>query len=366
MKQFQESFSKAAHDVRLPDAARARMRARLLSHMRENPVSIPSPYRFSLSSFHLSLRGGAALALAVLVVGAGGTAYAAGGALPGDALYAVKVSVNEPVAGVLAVTPAAKAAHQADVATERLAEAQALAEDGRLTASTSASLALAFGEHTRAAADAADALAAEDPVAAADISAGFSASVASRGQAILDAGANAPRDARRAGASFVRSLVAAKSGDLARADDAPAPARPMMKAAMVSQESAGSDASDTGGEGGEDTGMMRAFSATAAVPAAAPVLMIAAAPLEAPADDAALAAAIEGAAAALDGARDTLDAAAAADFDTRLADLKLIPLAVAADDAAGDADAAQADRERGIAAAAALTGAIEAVAAQGS
>jgi hypothetical protein len=366
MKQFQESFSKAAHDVRLPDAARARMRARLLSHMRENPVSIPSPYRFSLSSFHLSLRGGAALALAVLVVGAGGTAYAAGGALPGDALYAVKVSVNEPVAGALAVTPAAKAAHQAGIATERLAEAQALAEDGRLTASTSATLALAFGEHAQAAEDAADALAADDPAAAADISAGFSASVASRGEAILRASRDAGGEGRRAGAGFVRALVAAKSGDLALADEAPAAPRPMlMKAAMVSEQNAAEDDASGAGEAGrEDGAAMRAFSA--AVPAVAPMLMSAAAPPEAPADDAALAAAIAGAAAALDGARDTLDASAAADFDTQLADLKLIPLAVAADDAADDAGAAQADRDRGIAAAAALTDAIEAARVRGS
>jgi hypothetical protein len=328
---------------------------------------MPSPYRFSYSSLHLSIRGGAALALAVLVVGAGGTAYAAGGALPGDALYTVKVSVNEPVAGALAVTPAAKAAHQASIATERLAEAQALAEDGRLTASTSAALALAFGEHAQAAEDAADALAADDPAAAADISAGFSASVASRGEAILRASRDAGGEGRRAGAGFVRALVAAKSGDLALADEAPPAPRPMMmKAAMVSEQGVmEDDASDTGEAAQGDAGMLRAFSATMAVPAA-PMLMSASAADGAPVDDDALAAAIEDASDALDDVRARLDASAAADFDTQLADLKLIPLAVAADDAADDADAAQADRDRGIAAAAALAAAIEAAAAQGS
>jgi hypothetical protein len=338
------------------------MRARLLSHMHENPVSISIPSRSPFSSLRLSLRGGVALALAVLVVGAGGTAYAADSALPGDALYAVKVSVNEPAAGALAVTPAAKAAHQADVATERLAEAQALAEDGRLTASTSAMLALAFAEHAQAAENAAGVAAADDPDAAASISAEFSASVASRGQAILAAGTDAPDDARHAGASFVRSLVAAKSGNLALADAPPAMASPMMKAASVSQEDAGNDVSDADQE---NAPMMRAFSAAIAVPAA-PMLMSVSVPAEAPADDEALAAAIEDASHALDDARARLGASAAADFDARLADLKLIPLAVAADDAADDADTAQADRERGIAAAAAFKDAVEAAATDGS
>ena len=84
MKKFHETLKKNADAVRLTDAQRARMRAAFLMHMREHPAAAPSPYPFSfIAPFSLSLRSGIAFALAVLVVGAGGTAYAAEDALPG-------------------------------------------------------------------------------------------------------------------------------------------------------------------------------------------------------------------------------------------------------------------------------------------
>jgi len=347
MHNFNDSFKNAGASVRMDDASRARMRARLLSHIQENPVSVPSPYRFSFSSFHLTMRSGVAAVLAVLVVGAGGTAYAADDALPGDALYAVKVGVNEPVAGALAVTVAGKAAHHAEVATTRLAEAEALVADGRLTATTSALLAADFDTHAQAAESLTDEIRASDPDTAAGLSAGFSASVQAKGEALLRASQDASGESRRAGAAFVRAFVSAKSGNLALNDMPVAPtAARMMKAApqaTVSNES-----------GEEAVQMMMAMSATLAPE---PVLMDAKMSVSeqssAPDDDD-LARAIAHASASLDAARDTLDASTTAALSVQLADLKLIPLAVSADEAGEDSDAAQADRERGIAAAAAL------------
>ena len=52
-----------------------------------------------------------------------GTTSAAERSLPGEILYALKTRVNEPLQGVLAVSPVAKAEWNAGLATRRLEEA---------------------------------------------------------------------------------------------------------------------------------------------------------------------------------------------------------------------------------------------------
>jgi len=74
----------------------------------------------------------AVTASAVLLVGAGGVAYASASALPGDALYSVKVNVNEEIEGLLQWSPESRAQWRARRVARRLAEAQALAEVGQL------------------------------------------------------------------------------------------------------------------------------------------------------------------------------------------------------------------------------------------
>jgi len=75
----------------------------------------------------------AAASLALVLVVGTGTAYAAESALPGDALYTIKVNVEEPIQGALATSPQAKAQWSAELATRRLSEAETLAAQGKLT-----------------------------------------------------------------------------------------------------------------------------------------------------------------------------------------------------------------------------------------
>src|SRR5581483_8271791 len=94
-----------------------------------------------------SPRLASALAAVLIIVLGSGTAYASEGALPGDALYAVKVHGTEPALGALAVSDEAKAQWHATVAQTRLEEAETLASQGKLDATTSQELAANFDEH---------------------------------------------------------------------------------------------------------------------------------------------------------------------------------------------------------------------------
>ena len=71
--------------------------------------------------------------LLILLALTGGTSFAANNSLPGEALYPVKIHLNENVESLLAVTAKADAQVDADHAILRLKEAEQLASEGKLT-----------------------------------------------------------------------------------------------------------------------------------------------------------------------------------------------------------------------------------------
>lgn len=81
--------------------------------------------------------------LIALLLGGGAAAYA-DTSLPGDALYPVKVNVNEEVRGWFAVSDEAEARLQAGLAERRLEEAEKLASEGRLNAEASTDIETRF------------------------------------------------------------------------------------------------------------------------------------------------------------------------------------------------------------------------------
>ena len=91
-------------------------------------------------------------ALAMLAATSGATVYAAEGTLPGDFLYPVKVNMTEPAVSALAPKGEARAAWQMQLAERRITEAAILANEGRLSARTEATLAARFTEAAHAAA----------------------------------------------------------------------------------------------------------------------------------------------------------------------------------------------------------------------
>ena len=124
-----------ADKIRLTSLEKSAMRARIFETR--------SPYVFM--SYHMRM----ALAGLVLFVFAGtGTVSAAQGALPGDLLYPVKVSVNEKVEVALAPTPAAKAEVQVRLAERRVDEARELSVRGRLDEKPAKILTDDFDKHS--------------------------------------------------------------------------------------------------------------------------------------------------------------------------------------------------------------------------
>lgn len=75
-----------------------------------------------------------ALIIALIIALSGGTSAVAERAIPGDALYPVKISINEPMAGLFAVSKESKTVWQERLAERRLEEVQKLAlRDGVAT-----------------------------------------------------------------------------------------------------------------------------------------------------------------------------------------------------------------------------------------
>jgi hypothetical protein len=110
-------------------------------------ISIRSSLYSYLSSYPRAV-GGIALVLLVLV-GTTGVTYASQDALPGDALYPVKVSLVEPIQGALITSPVAQANWQTELTSRRLSEAATLATEDKLSTSTQAYLADAVSEHVK-------------------------------------------------------------------------------------------------------------------------------------------------------------------------------------------------------------------------
>lgn len=145
MNNFFEQFKHEAKQIRLTSQEKENMRLALSRVFTETASAkkMPSPYiaySFSFSSFHSRMLVPLALVFMV-VIGTTGTAYAAQGALPGDILYPIKVNVTEKLEVAAASNPVAKAQVHAVLAQRRAEEAEVLASQGRLDATTSAQLA---------------------------------------------------------------------------------------------------------------------------------------------------------------------------------------------------------------------------------
>ena len=119
-----------------------------------------------------------ALALIVAAALGGGVSVASQQALPGDALYGVKIEVNEQIQAALAFSEEARATVALGALERRLEEAEKLSAEGRLNADTFAIIEASFEEHAQRVAGHIAALQEKENFdAAADIAAKFEASL---------------------------------------------------------------------------------------------------------------------------------------------------------------------------------------------
>lgn len=208
MNNLYKKLNKESEHIRLTADEKRVMRAHIFGAPIASPVRVVrSPYVFLFSQ-----RWVTALASLVLVVFAGSsTAFAAQGALPGQPLYALKTKVLEPVAVALASTPAAKAAVHVALAQKRVDEAEALAQKGQLTASTSAELAANFEENAQSADTIAAQIATSDPAVAVQIKTQLNASSAVGGAVLAALGSQHGDDGDRGLTSALAVQVAARA-----------------------------------------------------------------------------------------------------------------------------------------------------------
>lgn len=174
-----EYIRKSAVQVSLSDSERERMKRVLLEYvamkpMRNAPLDRRAPLSYMLLSLYAFSRKSVAglLVFAILFSGAS-VSFAAEGALPGDALYPLKVDVNEPLVAALSVSPESKALWNAERAERRLEEAAKLASDDRLSDEVKEELEMRFEEHAERFAVDVERLEVSDSSVAADIATRF-------------------------------------------------------------------------------------------------------------------------------------------------------------------------------------------------
>lgn len=202
------NLKKEAESIRLSAAEKSAMRAAIFGA--PSPVRpVRSPYVFA-SFFSYQVRMSLAALLLFVVAGAGSVS-AAQGALPGDLLYTVKVSINEKVQVALAPSTAAKAEVEASLAARRVEEAEALASQGRLDATTTMALAANFDSHAQAAADLADAAQASDPGAGVDVKTTLAASLQAHGEILAKLGDESKSSATKEHAGVLAARVIARA-----------------------------------------------------------------------------------------------------------------------------------------------------------
>lgn len=89
----------------------------------------------------------AVIAIIIVLIVGGGVSVAANNSLPGDALHGIKVGVNERMRLGMSVSAQSQANTRAEIAEERLMEAERLAVDDRMNARARTQVETNFTEH---------------------------------------------------------------------------------------------------------------------------------------------------------------------------------------------------------------------------
>jgi hypothetical protein len=225
MTKLYRHLNTEVHEWRMTEAEKRAMRGSLEAHMSAHPLGgMRSPYSW-VSFVHM--RSMVLVPILILMLGSG-TAFAAQGALPGDALYSIKIHVNEAVADALAVSDEAKASYNTKVAAERLKEAQALAAENKLSAETTDTLAQNYEAHATLAVAYADKVESGDAVKGAELHASL-ASLKAEGEVLATvAGKDGSQETKHNA-----TTLASRAGASGPRDDGPAQGAVAMAMTMA-------------------------------------------------------------------------------------------------------------------------------------
>lgn len=142
----------AVKSVKLSQQEKERVWHNVDAYVLNNHVERTKAFRFRvsmISPYFAHSQRLAVAAFAFLVVIAGGTAAAANSALPNQALYSVKVNVNEQVRSWFAFGAESQAYLATELAQNRLQEAQELAVRGELTPEVKENIQESFKKHSK-------------------------------------------------------------------------------------------------------------------------------------------------------------------------------------------------------------------------
>lgn len=150
-----KEYLEKLQQLKLSDSSRARIQDNLFEYARfhgvraenESRLIVQVPRRTSLLTLFKQPKPMTAVFIAIALIAGGGTSYAAQGTIPGDLLYPVKTEVNETIRSTFALSNESEAELQAELAKERLEEAEALAVKGELTADASTRLGTQIKNH---------------------------------------------------------------------------------------------------------------------------------------------------------------------------------------------------------------------------
>lgn len=140
----------AAH-MRLTSDEKANIKGRLDAFVYRNPsVRIKPDIRYTVITIISQLiQKPMAVTLIIVLFLGGGSAWAAESSLPGDALYPVKIEVNERVRGWVAISEEADAQWQARATERRLEEVERLVIENRLDTNTRGEIEANFEAHAK-------------------------------------------------------------------------------------------------------------------------------------------------------------------------------------------------------------------------
>lgn len=124
---------KGLNQIKLSSAEKERMRENLRLFITQNPARGEAPAKFNIFPQFILRPVPIVALLGMLMLAGAGTSLAAETALPGEALYSVKVGVNEKVRAAFAVSDEAEAKLAAELAKRRVAEAAELNAKGKFT-----------------------------------------------------------------------------------------------------------------------------------------------------------------------------------------------------------------------------------------
>ena len=225
----EKDFIQGMKGLRLGRGARAHMRSELMAYaeLHTMPANTAAPFHSLsfLSTMFLRSRPlmAGAFATVLVVAGSGTATFAAEKAAPGDALYAVKVHVNESMLTAFAGSGEAQARVHAKLAVRRVAEAEMLQKRGTLTVAIAEDLSNRFSQEADKAVEEADKL---------ETSGDVSASLAIRSELLLNLNAYVSTDTLA-----LATMAAAPEGD-ARMNKSAAMATTMMEDSLPATEPA--------------------------------------------------------------------------------------------------------------------------------